>query len=265
MSRNQRIALLLGIIAIAITGTLFVPPIAQDPQYHNLSDRRVIAGIPNFGDVVSNVAFLVVGVLGLVCLFQIREDHSRLVDKREAYPFAVIFAGTLLIFAGSAYYHWSPSNETLVWDRLPIALTIMAILSMVILERISVKVGVVLLIPLLALGLVSVAYWQVTEQAGHGDLRPYALVQFLSILLILVIFWLFPARYSGTRYLVEMIGWYGVAKVFEFLDADILEWTGGLIAGHSLKHFASAWGIYALVRYLKNRQRIPAGSVDANH
>ena len=263
MSRSQRIALLLGISVIAITAALFVPPIPQDPLYHNLSDRRVIAGIPNFGDVVSNAAFLVAGGLGLLTLFQIREDRSRLVDKREAYPLTLIFAGTVLISAGSAYYHWSPSNETLVWDRLPIAFTIMGILSMAIAERISVKAGAVLLIPVLALGIFSVAYWQVTEQAGHGDLRPYALVQFLTLLLILVILWLFPVRYSGTRYLGEMIGWYAVAKVFEFLDADILEWTGGLVSGHSLKHFASAWGIYALVRYLKHRQRTPAGSLDA--
>jgi hypothetical protein len=263
MNRNQRIMFLLGISVIAITATLFVPPIAQDPNYHNLADYRLIAGIPNFWDVVSNAAFLIVGVLGLRTLFQIRKDRSRLVEKQEAYPLVVAFAGTLLIFAGSAYYHWAPSNETLVWDRLPITLAIMGIFSMVVVERISVKAGVVLLTPLLALGLASVAYWQVTEQSGQGDLRPYALVQFLPVLLIPVILWLFPARYSGTKYLVEMIGWYVVAKVFELSDAVIWGWTGGWIAGHSLKHCAAAWGVYALVRYLKNRQRIQIDSMDA--
>ena len=84
MSRNQRIALLAGISVFAITATLFVPPIAQDPNYHNLSDQRVIAGIPNFWDVISNVAFLIVGVLGLLKLVQIREDRSRLILKQEA-------------------------------------------------------------------------------------------------------------------------------------------------------------------------------------
>jgi hypothetical protein len=265
MSRNKRIAILLGISVVAVTAALFVPPIAQDPQYHNLSDRRIIAGIPNFGDVVSNVAFLVVGVLGLLKLVQIREDRSRLILKQEIIPFAVAFAGTALIFAGSAYYHWAPSNETLVWDRLPMTFAIMGIFSMVIAERVSVKVGVALLIPLLALGMASVAYWQVTEQSGHGDLRLYALVQFLPVLLIPLILWLFPARYSGTRYIVEMIGWYAVAKVLEFLDAVIWGWTGGWIAGHSLKHCAAAWGIYALVRYLKHRRAIPADSMDTGH
>jgi len=265
MNRNQSIALLIGISVIAITATFFVRPIAQDPNYHNLMDRRVIAGIPNFGDVVSNVAFLVVGVLGLWELIRIRENRSRLFDKREAYPLAVAFLGTVLIFAGSAYYHWAPSNETLVWDRLPMTLAFMGIFSMVLVERISVKAGVALLIPLLVVGVASVAYWHVTEQSGQGDLRSYALVQFLPVLLIPVILWLFTARYSGTRYLVEMIGWYMFAKVLEFLDATIWGWTGGWIAGHSLKHMIAAWGIYALVRYLKHRRAIPADSMDAGH
>ena len=261
MSRNQRLALLMGISVTAIAATMFVPPMAQDPTYHNLADRRVIAGIPNFWDVVSNAAFLVVGLLGLWTLVQIREDRTRLIDKREAYPLAVAFTGTLLIFVGSFYYHWAPSNETLVWDRLPMTLTFMGIFSTVIVERISVKAGLAFLIPLLVVGAASVVYWQMTEHSGQGDLRPYALVQFLPVLLIPVILWLFPARYSGVRYLVEMIGWYGIAKVLEFLDTAVWGWTGGWIAGHSLKHCVAAWGIYALVRYLKHRRAIPVDSI----
>lgn len=265
MSRNQRILLLVGISVAAIMATLFIPPIAQDPNYHNLSDWRVIAGIPNFGDVVSNVAFLVVGVLGLLKLVQIREDSSRLILKQEMVPFGAIFVGAILIFAGSAYYHWAPSNETMMWDRLPMTLTFMGIFSMVVVERISVKVGTIFLFPLMVIGIASVVYWQVTEQAGRGDLRPYALVQFLPVLLIPVMLWLFPARYSGARYLGEMIGWYAVAKGLEFMDAVIWGWTGGWLAGHSLKHCAAAWGIYALVRYLKHRQRISIDSTDVGH
>jgi len=137
----------------------------------------------------------------------------------------------------------------------------MGVFSVVLGERISIKVGANFLIPLLIVGAASVAYWNVTEQLGKGDLRPYALIQFLPVLLIPVILWLFPARYSGTRYLVEMIGWYVVAKVLEFLDAAIWGWTGGWIAGHSLKHCVAAWGIYALVRYVKHRQPVAVDSL----
>ena len=225
----------------------------------------MIAGIPNFGDVVSNVAFLLVGVLGLLKLVQVREDQSRLISEQEMIPFVVAFVGAILIFAGSAYYHWAPTNETLVWDRLPMTLTFMGIFSMIVAERISVKVGIAVLVPLLMLGIASVVYWQMTEQSGHGDLRPYALVQFLPVLLIPVILWLFPARYSGTRYVVEMIGWYIGAKGLEFLDMAVWDWTDGWISGHALKHCIAAWGIYALVRYLKHRQRVPVDALGANH
>ena len=256
MSRKQNIALLIGIVVIAVTVVFGVPPIPQDPAYHNFADRRVIAGIPNFWDVISNGAFLAVGMLGLWRLFQLRDDPVGLSEKQEALPLAVAFAGTTLIGLGSAYYHWAPSNETLVWDRLPMTLAFMGIFSTILAERIGVRAGVVLLVPLLIAGVASVVYWQVTEQSGHGDLRPYALVQFLPLLLILVILGLFPPRYTGGRYIVEMIGWYGLAKGFEFLDADIWEWTGGWVGGHALKHITAAWAIYALVRYLQHRQRL---------
>jgi hypothetical protein len=261
MSRKNRIVLLIVISVVAITGTFLLPPIAQDPNYHILMDHRVIAGIPNFGDVVSNTGFLLVGLLGLWKLFQIREDRSRLIDKQEFYPLAVAFTGTVLIFVGSAYYHWAPNNTSLVWDRLPITLAIMGIFSMILAERISVRIGIRFLIPLLVVGVASVAYWHVTEQSGQGDLRFYALVQFLPIVLIPIMLWLFPARYSGARYLVEMISWYAVAKVLEFLDASIWGWVGGWVSGHSLKHLVAAWGIYALVRYLKNRRSISSDSM----
>ena len=265
MSRNKHIGILFGAILLAIIVTLFIPPMAQDPNYHNLADRRMIAGVPNFFDVASNAAFLLVGVLGLWQLVQIREDRSRLILKQEIFPFAVAFIGTILIFAGSTYYHWAPSSDTLVWDRLPMTFAFMGIFSMVISERISVKAGIIFLIPLLVLGVASVVYWYMTEQSGQGDLRPYALVQFLPVLLILVILWLFPARYSGTKYLVEMIGWYGIAKVLEFLDAVVWGWTNGWVAGHSLKHCVAAWGIYSLVRYLKYRRALPVESTDADY
>ena len=76
MSRNKHIGILFGASLLAIIVTLFIPPMAQDPNYHNLADRRMIAGVPNFFDVASNAAFLLVGVLGLWQLVQIREERQ---------------------------------------------------------------------------------------------------------------------------------------------------------------------------------------------
>ena len=43
-------------------------PIPQDPAYHNFTDRRSLLGIPNFGNVASNLPFIGIGALGLILL-----------------------------------------------------------------------------------------------------------------------------------------------------------------------------------------------------
>jgi hypothetical protein len=75
----------------------------------------------------------------------------------------------------------------------------MALLASVLGERISPRAGTRGLWPLLIVGAASTLHWQVGEQRGHGDLRPYALVQFGSMVLIPLTLALFPARYTGRR------------------------------------------------------------------
>ena len=62
------ILLIAPAIVIAIIA-LLLPPIPQPLAYHNFADQRGWLGILNFGDVVSNLPFAIVGVWGLVVLF----------------------------------------------------------------------------------------------------------------------------------------------------------------------------------------------------
>ena len=59
----------------------------------------------------------------------------------------------------------------------------MALFAAVIGERISGRLGLVLLGPLMAVGLGSVFYWALTEARGQGDLRPYYFVLLAGALL----------------------------------------------------------------------------------
>lgn len=45
-----------------------LPPIGQDPLYHNFSDGRTIYGVPNFWNVISNLPFLLVALYGVKAL-----------------------------------------------------------------------------------------------------------------------------------------------------------------------------------------------------
>lgn len=42
---------------------------------------------------------------------------------------AVLFAGVLLTSAGSTWYHLAPTNDSLVWDRLPMTLGFMGLFA----------------------------------------------------------------------------------------------------------------------------------------
>ena len=98
--------------------------------------------------------------------------------------YRIFFIGLILIGLGSGYYHLDPSNASLVWDRMPITLSFMAFFAISLGESVSTDIDSKLLYPLILIGILSVVYWDFTKSIGEGDLRIYAIVQFLPIMLI---------------------------------------------------------------------------------
>lgn len=233
---SGRTIFLIALSAILIVAIFFVDPIPQDPAYHAFADARSLLGIPNFWNVASNVPFLLVGGAGLYYLIS-SNSPGLLPGLSPAY--LVFFAGVLLTGIGSAYYHYAPGNATLVWDRLPMTLGFMGFLTIIIGEHISLPAAKRLLIPLLIVGAGSVVYWGITETRGAGDLRPYAIVQFLPGLLIPLILLMYRSVFGSVAFLWIVIVMYVLSKLFEHFDSAIYEF-GELISGHSLKHFAAA-------------------------
>ena len=217
----------------------FAEPIAQDLAYHRFADTRAWWGLPNAADVLSNLFFVVVGVAGLVWL-------ARHAGARR-WMWVMFFVGVTLTGFGSGWYHLQPGNETLVWDRLPMAVAFMAFLAALIADRVSDRGGAWLFGPLLVLGVGSVVYWHYTD-----DLRPYALVQFGPLLVMPLLLARYPARQLRTSDVLLVLGWYVLAKVLERADARVFALDGGVVSGHTLKHIAAAagcgWVLRALMR-----------------
>jgi hypothetical protein len=247
----QRIAILIGLLVAGLLGLFIIDPVPQDPSYHLFADGRSLFGIPNFNDVISNAGFLIVGFIGLFIITGTKR-HDIFVQSPDAWPYLVFFTGVALIGVGSAYYHLSPSNDRLFWDRIPMAVAIMAFCSALIADRIHNKAGNSwLLLLLVALGILSLVYWRVTESHGHGDLRFYGFVQFYPVILLPVVLWLFPDyRYTSIRFIGWMIAWYALSKVMEYYDNEVFELLGHTISGHTLKHIASASSTFIVLRML---------------
>ena len=261
MRRGTGTGVLLGVAAAAVAAVCALPRIPQDPAYHRFADARVVGGAANGWAVLSNLPFVLVGLWGLrQVLVAPTGPSSPFIESRERWPYVLFFAGVALTGAGSAYYHWAPDNARLVWDRLPMTVGFMALLAAMLAERVSVTAGVVLLPALLLVGAGSVGYWYAGELAGAGDLRPYALVQFTPAVLIPLMLWLFPARYTHGGHLIGVIAIYGASKLFEALDGPIYS-VGHVLSGHTLKHLTAALAAWWLLRGLDARRPAAAEEV----
>ncbi len=250
LDRQRRLLVPIALLVLAIGIVLLLEPMPQDPAYHRFADTREFLGVPNFLDVFSNAGFLLVGLFALAVL--LRQRASLFSGFDDARPYLIFFGAVTLIAVGSGYYHWNPSNETLLWDRLPMSVAYMAFSAAVVADRISARAGNGwLLAVLLVVGVSSLVYWYWSEAIGRGDLRFYILVQFYPVLALPIIARTFPDyRYVPGRYLAWVIAWFLVSKVLEHLDHEIFAQSGELVSGHSLKHLASAVAAWLVFRML---------------
>ena len=254
---SKRAALaLVALTAVVSIAAWLAPRTAQPLSYHNFADQRPWLGIPNFGDVASNLAFAIFGIWGLTWLATLTQEQSyeRFFDARERWFYLVIFFGILLTAGGSAYYHLAPDNNRLVWDRLPMTIVFMSLVAAMIGERISVRAALWLWPVLLAVGVLSVLQWHWSEQVGRGDLRFYAAVQVYALLVLLLMLFL-PAKYSRTADLGVVAGLYVLAKLLETFDRQVFA-LGHVVSGHTLKHVAAALAGFWILRMLQRRHRL---------
>ena len=246
--KKELVAVLALTLAFALAAVL-LPASPQPLTYHDFADHRHALGVDNFFDVVSNLAFLLSGIAGLVVVLG---GHTRFEFASERWPWIVFFVGMVLTAAGSAYYHLSPDNETLFWDRLPMTIAFAALISTQIVDRLDVRAGLLLLAPMLLVGAASVVWWIVTERRGAGNVLPYALLQGYAVLVLLLMAWLHPSRYTRGNDLFFIFGWYVFAKLLETFDREILAFHD-IVSGHTLKHLAAAAAAFVACRMLVGR------------
>jgi len=237
--------------AAMLVAAFLLPPLREPQELRVFADERTYAGIPNFLNVVSNLAFLAVGAWGLH--FLARAGRHAFARPAEKWPYATCFFGVALTSIGSAYYHLAPDGARLVWDRLPMTFAFMSLLAAAVVDRISVSAGLRLLVPLLAIGAGSVAYWRWSVLHSSENLWPYALVQYGSIAAVITIAMLFPSRYTRGPDIYAATGIYAAAKAAEALDANFYA-LGQIVSGHTLKHLLAALAVYWLLRMLLLRR-----------
>nr|XP_043628944.1 uncharacterized protein LOC122600303 [Erigeron canadensis] len=234
MGVDNRSAVISIVTIVCFLVLMFVTPsIPQDQDYHNFADQRHFLGIPNALNVISNVPFLIIGVIGLILCYY--KNYFKLSLQGELCGWTLFYIGVAAVGFGSSYYHLEPNDARLVWDRLPMTIAFTSIIAIFIIERIDQRKGTYSIIPLLLVGVISILYWRFFD-----DLRPYALVQFLPCIAIPVMAIMLPPMYTHSSYWLWAAGFYLLAKVEEATDDTIYNWTYHIVSGHTLKHLCAA-------------------------
>ncbi len=243
----QKYSILIGISVLAVSGLFFIPAIPQDSSYHQFADQRLLLKTPHFFNVASNILFLLAGALGIKLLIgEKKADFFR----HTYWMYMTFFTGIFFVGLGSGYYHLAPTNQTLIWDRLPMTIAFMALFSISFSEFVSAEFGKTIFLPLLVFGILSIVYWVYTETQGIGDLRFYGLVQFLPMVLIPLILVLFRPQSFRARHYWYLLGFYILAKIFEMADHPFYQLTT-VLSGHSLKHLFAGIGCCFFYAQLK--------------
>ena len=218
-------------------------PIPQDRGYHLFADDRTCLGLPNFGNIASNLLFLLVGAAGVLWCYRNAGMGARL-------SWMVFFLGVALVFFGSGYYHRTPNDDSLVWDRLPMTVAFMGLFAALLSEHISDSMERALLVAAVTIGIASVFWWKHTD-----DLRVYVWVQGMPLLVIPYMIAVYPGRFTHRHYLLYGVAFYALAKVAEYYDYGTYSLTSGAISGHSVKHVVAAAAPFCVFLMLRRRRK----------
>lgn len=230
---NKRLIGLLSIIFIPLLAVLiFKDAVPQDQNYHQFSDQLTHFGIPNFHNVLSNIFFTIFAGFGLLEYLKNKERYSL--------SWFVFLLGVFLVAPGSTYYHLSPADFPLIWDRLPMTIGFMGLVSVILCETFNIQKEKPFLVLLLLLGLYSVLHWVLWD-----DLRIYGWLQLTSIAVILYAAIFYKSRTIINRYLFAAVIFYVIAKITEHNDEAVHQLLK--YSGHSIKHIVSSFAILSLV------------------
>lgn len=230
---------LLAALSVLALAAIFAPALPASAWHipHYVDSRSWLA-VPNAGDVLSNLAFLAMGVWGFE---RLRTRHDAPVGA------SWFFVGLILTCLGSGFYHLDPDMpQRLIADRLGMAVAFAGFLGIATSERISVRAAEAVLVLMMIAG-------PLTAWVARDNLTPWAVVQYGGMALAVGLALTKPRLGAIGVPLGGVVVFYVLAKLFELGDAVVFEATGHIISGHTLKHLSAALAAWPVIRALGSK------------
>jgi hypothetical protein len=235
------------VLAISLGVISRLGPMTQTQHYHNFVDKRSFLAVPNFGDVMSNLSFLLSGIFTMIVAFK------NPIDSNLVFWFG---ASQVILALASAFYHLKPNDFGLGVDRLGMSICFALALAVTLADRnCNANVTLPAVLVLLAISCAGPLYWMLTNSKGNGDLRLYGVSQYVFLIGIALALLLYRSKHKSQ----DWIAWMGflfffLSKVPEIMDSDIFVQTEEFMSGHTLKHYVAGASLSLFGVYLLNRR-----------
>jgi len=238
MRRSWQALAVAALALAAVLAAALSAAVTRGPAFHRYADQRAWLGIPHAGDVLSNIPFILVGLVGL--LRARRATHHA--------PLTVaLFLAITGVGLGSGAYHLDPTDARLAFDWAPIVLTLSFLAALVISDRIDARAGTIAAVALPAIAIITVVVWYAGGGTGSatsaatdapGDMRWYVITQ-ATLVAVVALTSLIPPTPPAPATLHR--GWillgvagFLAARGFAQNDHALLDAVG--VSGHSAKH-----------------------------
>lgn len=216
-----------------------LPPLPLPVSYHDFADKRDCLGIPYVGDVLSNFPFALIGLYGLWVVRATFKTHqySLYTEQSHGLQYATLFfSGLVLTSLSSTYYHLKPDDMGLAVDRLGMVFVFAGLLGLASGRFAKHRIVCHIMLFSVLFGMVGVAF----GYALNNHL-PWTLLQISGVLLLGYSVFL-PKPINGLPIsLLSIAVLYGIAKLFEWGDGFVFEFTQHNISGHTLKHIVASF------------------------
>lgn len=234
MRRSWQGLVVAALVAAAALAAALAPAITRGPAFHRYADQRAWLGIPHAGDVLSNLPFILVGIVGL--LRARRTTHHPL-------PTGALFLAITGVGLGSGAYHLDPTDARLAFDWAPIVLTLSCLAALVVSDRIDARAGTIAAVALPAIAIATVAVWYAGGGTGsatsaRGDMRWYVITQAALVAIVALAALVPPTPRSPATlhrgWILLGVAGFLAARGFASIDHALLDAVG--VSGHSAKH-----------------------------
>jgi len=252
--KRRKLAILAMVFLLLSLCVLTLMEPNQPSDFHDFAAVDSFLGVDNGLDVFSNIPFALVGLIGCRSLLR-RDSLEGSVEPYEARLWWVVFVSIGFASVLSSWYHLSPNDVRIVFDRLPI-ITLMSAVFTIFLSQTMGEKWMRIFFPLLV-----ISWFSVLLINFSGEWRPYLIMQFLPLVMIPSLVILFDHGRGGVREFCTAAMLFLIGKVAHEFDHEIYT-LSGVISGHSVWHLLAAAGTYQLVRMY--RAQLSHGYVETN-